>query len=126
MDSIHLIGAEDVRRAANTMTSAANEMAAAVRNMEGALERHQRFLDDWLMRYQTPIEPAPVSAPSEPVLWNDWAGGFCPVDERQQVWVKLRDGTALLDEAGAFVWRRYRSPPNTPPRPNEVVQWRLP
>jgi hypothetical protein len=120
MESMHLIGAEDVRRAANTMTSAANEMAAAVRNMEGALERHQRFLDDWLMRYQTPIEPVPVSAPPEPA-WNDWKGGFCPVDDQQQVWIKLRDGTASLVRADQVNWRHYRSP-----EPSDVMAWRLP
>jgi hypothetical protein len=53
---IHLIGAEQVERAAHTMSSAANEMQRAVANMEGALERNQRFLDDWLQRLEAVME----------------------------------------------------------------------
>jgi len=47
---VHLIGAEDVRSAASTMSSAAHEMQRAASSIEHSLECHQRFLDDWLIR----------------------------------------------------------------------------
>lgn len=45
-----LLGAEDVRSAANTMRSAADEMQRAAMNIDASLQQHQRFLDDWLNR----------------------------------------------------------------------------
>lgn len=52
METHVLIGAEDVRRAAGEMTAAAREMNGAAARMEYALQAHERFLDDWLLRYQ--------------------------------------------------------------------------
>lgn len=49
-DYITLMGAEQVQSAANTMRSAADTMSSAAGNMAYALEQHQRFLDDWLVR----------------------------------------------------------------------------
>jgi len=49
---IHLVGAEQVQNAANSMRSTAAEMQAAVRNMEGSLERHRRWADDWLQTFE--------------------------------------------------------------------------
>lgn len=54
-DYIHLLGAEDVRTAANTMRAAAQGMHQASTNIQYALERHQRFLDDWLVRLEAII-----------------------------------------------------------------------
>lgn len=45
-----LVGAEDVSRAASNMRSAADDMTRAAANIAAALEQHQRFLDDWLVR----------------------------------------------------------------------------
>lgn len=56
MDVIHLSGAEDVRSAANTMRAAADEMQRAALNIDGALERHQRFLETWLQQLQLILE----------------------------------------------------------------------
>jgi aromatic ring-opening dioxygenase catalytic subunit (LigB family) len=53
---IHLIGAEDVRSAGHTMSSAAQEMQRAAGNISHALEMHQRFLDDWLLRFQSIVD----------------------------------------------------------------------
>ena len=53
-----LLGAEDVSRAASSMRVASEQMGAAASNMEAALERHQRFLDDWLYRLEEVIEKA--------------------------------------------------------------------
>jgi hypothetical protein len=50
MQSVNLNGAEEVSRAASRMQSAADAMNSAANNLEGVLERHQRFLDDWLLR----------------------------------------------------------------------------
>jgi hypothetical protein len=55
-DSVILIGAEDVRSASHTMRSAADTMSSAALNIDGALERHQRFLDDWLQRFEAALE----------------------------------------------------------------------
>lgn len=51
-DHITLLGTEQVQSAASTMRSAADEMSRAASNMDGALERHQRFMDDWLSRFE--------------------------------------------------------------------------
>ena len=48
---ITLLGAEDVRSAASTMSSAADDMRRAASSIEDSLERHRRFLDDWLQRF---------------------------------------------------------------------------
>ena len=47
---VTLVGAEEVSRAASRMASAAEEMNRAASYLESVLERHQRFLDDWLTR----------------------------------------------------------------------------
>ena len=52
MDSIYLHGSEEVRVAASIMSRAASEMQLAASNIAGALEQHQRFMDDWLSRLE--------------------------------------------------------------------------
>lgn len=47
---INLLGAEDVRSAGNRMASAAEDMNRAAGTIAESLERHQRFMDDWLDR----------------------------------------------------------------------------
>jgi len=56
MDSIHLQGSEEVRRAASAMNEAAQKMQQAAGSMEYALLQNQRFLDDWLNRLQSVLE----------------------------------------------------------------------
>lgn len=60
MNSIHLHGAEDVRSAANTMSRAAETMSQAAMNLDGALERHQRFMEDWLQRFEHAVSRMPL------------------------------------------------------------------
>lgn len=55
-DYVTLLGAEDVRSAANTMSRAADQMTQAAMNIEGALERHQRNMDDWLSRFEAAVD----------------------------------------------------------------------
>ena len=59
MESIYLMGSEDVRSAANTMRSAAEEMNRAASYFQSVVEQQQRFMDDWLDRLQTAMEPKP-------------------------------------------------------------------
>lgn len=55
-DHIHLIGADDVRAAGNSMRHAAEDMKSAASSIDGALERHRFFLDDWLQRFAALLE----------------------------------------------------------------------
>lgn len=51
MDSVYLAGSEDVRAASRNIASAAETMQRAASQIDEALARHERFLDDWLMRF---------------------------------------------------------------------------
>lgn len=55
---VHLLGAEDVRAAGNAMRSAADDMRQAASSIDSVLERHQRFLDDWLIRFTEAMQIA--------------------------------------------------------------------
>ena len=50
---IHLIGAEDVRRAGSQMQSAASDMRRTASSFEDSLHRHRLFMDEWLGRLET-------------------------------------------------------------------------
>ena len=52
MESIFLVGAEDVRSAGSSMRTAASDIQRAAYSIDDSLSRHQRFLDDWLMRLE--------------------------------------------------------------------------
>lgn len=68
--SMHLDGAEDVRRAASTMSGAAESMQSAantfseavtgLRNQmwenESAMERHREFMEQWLTRFEAAVK----------------------------------------------------------------------
>jgi len=49
-EHMHLIGAEQVQSAANTMRSAAETMSRAASAISDALHQHRLFLEDWLNR----------------------------------------------------------------------------
>lgn len=49
---VHLIGSEDVSRAGHNMQHAASEMSPAASSIAHTLEMHQRFMDDWLVRFE--------------------------------------------------------------------------
>ena len=49
---VQLLGTEDVRTAAGMMVNAAEGMKRAADQIDESLSRHQRFLDDWLARYE--------------------------------------------------------------------------
>lgn len=52
MDYVHLVGTEEVQRAVATIQEAAGRMANVSSNIQLVFEAHQRFLDDWLRRYE--------------------------------------------------------------------------
>lgn len=52
METILLVGTEEVQRAGNSIREAAHTMSNVSSNMQVALEAHQRFLDDWLLRFE--------------------------------------------------------------------------
>jgi Sec-independent protein translocase protein TatA len=52
-ETIYLVGAEDVRSAGRSIATAADGMKRAADTLDESLRSHQRFLDDWLTRFQT-------------------------------------------------------------------------
>jgi hypothetical protein len=53
---INLIGAEDVRCAGRSISSAAADMQRAANQITEALVLHQRFMDIWLCQFRQAIE----------------------------------------------------------------------
>lgn len=49
---LHLIGAEDVRKAGSMISGAADSMRSTASQIEDSLLRHRQFLDEWLFRLQ--------------------------------------------------------------------------
>jgi len=66
-----MVDVEGMRSAANTMRTAADEMRSAASNLAYALESHQRWMDDWLMRFQNP--------PSHSAPMFGHIPGQCPI-----------------------------------------------
>ncbi len=52
MESIYLNGSEDVRRASNNIQSSAEIMQTASNNISNSLYEHQRFMTEWLDRFE--------------------------------------------------------------------------
>lgn len=55
-DRMYLEGSDDVRRASNNVITAADKMSQAAATMDAVLDRHHRFLDDWLQRFEAALE----------------------------------------------------------------------
>ena len=55
MEYIHLVGAEDVRSAANTIQSAASDFRRAANQISSELEIQRRFLEDFLVQLKSII-----------------------------------------------------------------------
>lgn len=64
MQTVILIGAEDVSRAGYVIRDAAQTMSGAASTMSESLERHQRFMEDWLDRYIKLIEAEQTPQPT--------------------------------------------------------------
>lgn len=68
---VTLIGAEQVQSAANRMVDAADRMGRAASSIDDTMIRHQRFLDDWLQRFEAVVAAAaPAVMIEQPML--DW------------------------------------------------------
>lgn len=52
MEYTHLIGAEKVQNAANSISSSADTMQRAANSIENSLYDFKMFLEDWLARYE--------------------------------------------------------------------------
>ena len=70
MESVYLLGSEDVRRASGCMYDAAETMIRAASQIDESLRMHQRFLDDWLSRLEAAFadatQPRVESAEDQP------------------------------------------------------------
>ena len=55
-DRITLMGSEQIQSAGYAMRQAAEQMNHAAGNLDAALQRHERFMDDWLLRLQNLLE----------------------------------------------------------------------
>lgn len=76
-DYVTLLGAEDVRSAANTMSRAADTMRSAASNFDSTMDRHQRFMDEWMTRFESAIDRMLVGSATPPMrIPND---GFKPI-----------------------------------------------
>lgn len=53
---VTLVGSDGVRSAGHRIASAASEMLRAGGNIDDALERHRRWMDDWLQRFEAAID----------------------------------------------------------------------
>ncbi len=55
---IHLVGAEQVQSAANSMWGAGDKMSQAASSMQQAVSEHQRILDNFLVEFRDTLEAA--------------------------------------------------------------------
>lgn len=58
-DHITLIGAEQVQNAARHITAAAETMSQAAHSMQETLTFHQRYMDEWMQRFENAMAPPP-------------------------------------------------------------------
>ena len=56
MESIYLVGSEQVQSAARQMSEAADQMRRAANTLSSENEFQRRFLDDWLQRLAATFE----------------------------------------------------------------------
>ncbi len=56
METVHLIGSEEVGRAGRQMAEAAHTIQQAANLISESLTNHQRFFDDWLERFRNTLE----------------------------------------------------------------------
>lgn len=78
MDSIYLIGADDVRSAGNRMQAAADDMKSAANSLEFAFERQRLFMDDWLARFEAVLDKPAHNVINGPKIGETtiWSGSY--------------------------------------------------
>lgn len=52
MEYMHLMGADKVNQASNSMSYSAEKMQSTANQISDCMERHQRFMDEWLDRLE--------------------------------------------------------------------------
>lgn len=70
-DYVALLGSESVQNAGYAMERAAESFRQTVGNLDDSLRQHQRFLDDWLERFERAVKAA--EQPPKP-----WPPGMSP------------------------------------------------
>jgi hypothetical protein len=55
-DYIRLVGTEEVRHAANTMSEAADTIRRAVGDLDDALRQHRQFMTEWLAQFEAALQ----------------------------------------------------------------------
>lgn len=56
MDRMVLIGSDDVLAGGRMARDAGNDMERAASTIQSTLESHQRFMVDWLQRFEAAVE----------------------------------------------------------------------
>ena len=56
METIYLVGTEQIQNAASSMRQAAHEMQSAAAEIQSAFEMHQRWADQWLADFRDIME----------------------------------------------------------------------
>jgi hypothetical protein len=56
VESIHLLGADDVRSAGYAMRDAAGEMKRAAESVDFTADQHRRRVEEWLARFEALVE----------------------------------------------------------------------
>lgn len=71
VESVYLMGSEAVQDAGHTIRQAAEGMQSAASWMTEALQQHQRFLDDWLARFEAALTNSSPALEEEPNAEQD-------------------------------------------------------
>lgn len=56
METIYLVGAEDVLRAGNNISGAADTIQSAANSMSGTFGEQKRYMEEWMYRFETAID----------------------------------------------------------------------
>lgn len=102
MDSIHLLGAEDVRSAANSMRSAADSMQSAASTISNAVDQFGRQFYDHISQLQCFVDEAQKIAVRNDRVQRAWVhlsvaiSQSLPTDD-QTIMNHVREACSLLD-----------------------------
>lgn len=64
MDAVHLVGAEDVRSAGQSMRHAAEDMRSAANTISEAMDQQRRFMDEWMTRFEVAMARPDLRCPA--------------------------------------------------------------
>lgn len=67
-DYITLLGADDVRSGGYAMERAAADINRAAGNFEAVFERHHRFMEDWLQRFEAVVQDVKILTQEEKLM----------------------------------------------------------